>query len=307
MKRLHAARLVILRPDGHGSAEGGQDGKQVRGERRAALGVVPGHEDIAGDAAGAAHLIAGNEDGVPFQGRQPGRLFGRPPADHLGREIEQFLDRDGGADVDSRFLFGDPSQFRNPGNIDQKLGLLLLIDSRGGVAEDELDLLASGLSDELFLEPVDLRKRTGPIPLMAAAGEMEGPRRRAGGGKQVQVDAGELTPALDREGGINQAFLSLVLAGIVVVGEGPHRMKNRAVARAATEIAAKNVLDLLLGRCRLLLQKSVRIHDEPGRAKAALRAVVRRDAVLGRIQLVMDAAYALGGRHHHAIDRAQRP
>jgi hypothetical protein len=84
-------------------------------------------------------------------------------------------------------------------------------------------------------------------------------------------------------------------------------MVARSVARAATEIAAKNVLDLLLRRGRLLLKEGVRIHDESGRAKAALGAIIRRDAVLGRIQLFMDAANALGGRHHHAIDRAQGP
>ena len=91
------------------------------------------------------------------------------------------------------------------------------------------------------------------------------------------------------------------------MGQRPHGVKDRPVARTATEIAAKNVLDLLLRRGRLLLKEGVRIHDEAGRAKATLRAVIRRDAVLRRVQLVMDAANAFGGRHHHAIDRAQGP
>ena len=86
--------IVIVR------AERGQDGEQVGGERRAAMGVVAGHEDVAGDAARAAHLVAGDEGGVPLQGPQAGRLLGRPPADHFGREIDQPLDRHRGTDVE---------------------------------------------------------------------------------------------------------------------------------------------------------------------------------------------------------------
>ena len=59
-------------------------------------------------------------------------------------------------------------QFRDAGDVDQIPGFLLLIDSRGGIAEDELDLLSTRLTDELFLESVDLANRAGPIPLMAS-------------------------------------------------------------------------------------------------------------------------------------------
>src|SRR5439155_21137840 len=143
--------------------------------------------------------------------------------------------------------------------------------------------------------------------LMAAAGEMKGARRLAGGRKQVQVDAGEFTSAFDWERWINQAFLGLVLGGVVVTSEGPHRTKDRAIAGTATEIAPEDVLDFLLGGGRLLLQEGVRIHDETRRAEPALGAVMRRDAVLGRVQPFVNVTNALGGRHHHAIDRAQGP
>ena len=99
----------------------------------------------------------------------------------------------------------------------------------------------------------------------------------------------------------------LVAGGIVVAGERAHAVQDRAIAGASAEVAAEDVLDLPLGRRRVLLQERVRIHHEARRAEAALRAVVRRDAVLDRVEPFADAADPFDGRHHHAVDRAERP
>ena len=93
------------------------------------VGMVAGHEDVAGDAAGAAHLIAGQEAGVPDQLPQPGRLFGGPPADHFGDVIHQVLDRHRRTDVNSRFLLRDPPQLGDAGNVDEIRRLLLLVNT----------------------------------------------------------------------------------------------------------------------------------------------------------------------------------
>ena len=299
-----ASAFVVLRSDMDCRAERGQDREQVGGKRRAAVGMVAGHEDVAGDAARAAHLIAGQEAGVPDQLPQPGRLFGGPPADHFGDVIHQALDRHRGPDVNSRFLLRDPSQLRDAGNVDEIRRLLLLVDTRGRVAEDELDLLLAGLTDELLLEPVDLRERGGAVPFPTAAREMEG-SRRAGRGQLLQVDPGKLTSPRDRVGRIHQAFLGLVRGGIVVAGQGPNAMKDGSIARAATEVAAEDILDFLLRGRRLLLQEGVGRHDESRRAEPALRAVVHGDAVLNRVQSFVNVANAFGGRDHHAIERSR--
>ena len=47
--------------------------------------------------------------------------------------------------------------------------LLVLVDPRRRVAEDELDLLPAGLADALRLEPLDLLERDRAIPLPPAA------------------------------------------------------------------------------------------------------------------------------------------
>ena len=108
-------------------AERGQDREQVGGKRRTLAGVVAGHEDVTGDAARAAHLIAGQEAGVPDQLPEPGRLFGGPPADHFGDVIHQPLNRHRGPDVNSRFLLRDPPQLSDAGNVDEIRRLLLLV------------------------------------------------------------------------------------------------------------------------------------------------------------------------------------
>ncbi len=168
---------VVPRTDDDRRPESGQDGEQVGGEGGASVRMVPGHEDIAGDAPRATQLIAGDHAGVPLQGDEPGRLFGRMPADHLGREIDQSLDRDRGTDPEAIVPFGDPSELRDPGDVDQERGLLARIDPRRGVSEDELDRFSARLTDELSLESVDLSERAGSVPLPTAAGEVEGPRR----------------------------------------------------------------------------------------------------------------------------------
>ena len=65
---------------------------------------------------------------------------------------------------------------------------------------------------------------------------------------------------------------------VVVARQGARGFQNGAIAGAAAEIAAVDVLHLTLGRLRMLLQESVRVHDEARRAVAALRAVVGRNA-----------------------------
>ena len=50
--------------------------------------------------------------GVPRQGPQARRLLRRPPADHLGRDVDQALDRHGGADADPGVVLGDLSRAR---------------------------------------------------------------------------------------------------------------------------------------------------------------------------------------------------
>ena len=73
-KRFSAAG-ICLRTDDDRCAQRCEDREQVGGKWSAALGMVAGHENIARHAARAAHLIAGNQDGVPLESLQAGRLF----------------------------------------------------------------------------------------------------------------------------------------------------------------------------------------------------------------------------------------
>src|SRR5205823_6187570 len=146
----------------------------------------------------------------------------------------QSLERHAGADMDSVFLLVQASQFRYAGNVDLIPWLLVLIDAGGSIAEDELDLLPACQSDKLFLEPLDLCERAGPVPFATAAAEVQRPRRLAEGRKHIQVNASEFAPVFDRETRINQAFLGMVLDGIVVPGKCPYRVKDRTISGAAT-------------------------------------------------------------------------
>ena len=89
-------------------AKSGQDREQVGGKRRAAVSMVAGHEDVAGDAPLAPHLIASKKARMSDQLPEPDRLFGGPAADHFGDVIHEPLDWHRGADVYSRFLLRDP-------------------------------------------------------------------------------------------------------------------------------------------------------------------------------------------------------
>ena len=116
-----------------------------------------------------------------------------------------------------------------------------------------------------------------------------------------------MTSGPDPERRVDQAARGHFPGGIEVGGQGPDAVEDRAISRASAEVAAEEVLDLLLSRRRLLLQEGVGVHHEARRAEPALRAVIRRDDILGRVHPPVDAADALGGRHHHAVDRAERP
>ena len=89
-------------------------------------------------------------------------------------------------------------------------------------------------------------------------------------------------------------------------GEAAHRVEDRAVARAAAEVAREQVLDGLLGRLLVLAQMRVGRHDESRAAVAALRAVAVGQALLHGVEAVAAVADPLDGRDRHAVDRGHR-
>src|SRR5437773_2372496 len=78
------------------------------------------------------------------------------------------------------------------------------------------------------------------------------------------------------------------------------RLDDVLVARAAAQVAGHPVADLLLRRARVLLQQPVRAGDHPGRAVAALQAVLLRERLLQRMQLAA-LLEALDGEHVGAL------
>ena len=76
---------------------------------------------------------------------------------------------------------------------------------------------------------------------------------------------------------------------------GLNRLHNVLVTGAAAEIAGDAVPDLLLRRVRVLLEEAVGAGDHPGRAEAALQAMMLAKGVLQRMQRAV--------RLRHALDR----
>ena len=99
-------------------------------------------------------------------------------------------------------------------------------------------------------------------------------------------------------------FWDLIRSSVIIRSKCTHAMKNGPIACAATKIAPINILNLLLGRGRILLQKCVRVHDKTRRAKTTLASIVFRNANLGRVQPLMDTANPFRSSHHHSINRA---
>src|SRR5256886_16464475 len=80
------------------------------------------------------------------------------------------------------------------------------------------------------------------------------------------------------------------------LGGALHRLDDVHVPGAPAKVAFEAPADLVLGRVRVLRQQVGRGHDEPGRAVAALQAVLVPEGLLDRVQL------AIFG---HALDRRQ--
>src|SRR3954469_8156888 len=57
------------------------------------------------------------------------------------------------------------------------------------------------------------------------------------------------------------------------------------VARAAAQIAADPLADLVLARLRVLVEQPGRLHDHPGRTEAALEAVLIPEGLLERVEV----------------------
>ncbi len=66
--------------------------------------------------------------------------------------------------------------------------------------------------------------------------------------------------------------------------------------------AAENLFQVCLRSFRIVLQVSVRIHDKPRRAEAALSAIVHRNAILRRIKTVVNVANAFGGCERVSVE-----
>ena len=73
--------------------------------------------------------------------------------------------------------------------------------------------------------------------------------------------------------------------GANVLAGGLHRVDDRGVAGAAAVGVLQALLYLRIGRIRVLVQQRLGLHDEPGRAEAALRRPVADEGGLERMQL----------------------
>src|SRR5437773_7331671 len=69
-------------------------------------------------------------------------------------------------------------------------------------------------------------------------------------------------------------------------GDLADRLHDADVCCAATEVAGDGLPDLVLGGVRVLGQKSLRRHDEPRRAVAALERTHLQEPLLERVQAV---------------------
>src|SRR6476469_3175513 len=90
-----------------------------------------------------------------------------------------------------------------------------------------------------------------------------------------------------------------------------HGLEDVPVPGAAADVALQRLLDLVLGRARVLAQQRGRTHEHPGRAVAALESVMLVEGLLQRRQLLalaepfdgLDArAVRLDGEKHAALD-----
>src|SRR5262245_52095241 len=63
-----------------------------------------------------------------------------------------------------------------------------------------------------------------------------------------------------------------------------HRLDDRLIARAAADVPAERVDDLVFARRRLAGQQLVDRHHEPGRAETALEPVLLEERLLDRVQ-----------------------
>jgi hypothetical protein len=82
---------------------------------------------------------------------------------------------------------------------------------------------------------------------------------------------------------------------------------DRRIAGAAAEIALKRGFHLRLGRLGHLHPERIERHDETGRAKTALAAVMIDHRLLHRVQPAVAPGKMLDRDHMAAIDRGQKP
>src|SRR5262249_10220661 len=78
-----------------------------------------------------------------------------------------------------------------------------------------------------------------------------------------------------------------------------------AIARTAAEVASEEIFYLLFGRRLMLLQIGMHVHNETGSAETALRSIVDSDAMLHRIEPVVQVPNAFNRRHLTVGDAAQ--
>jgi hypothetical protein len=109
--------------------------------------------------------------------------------------------------------------------------------------------------------------------------------------------AGDL---LQRVGALQRLADDLVLGRAVVVhldlpGGGHDRVDDLRVARAAAEVAADRLADLVLGRARVVGQQRLCGHDHARRAVAALRCEVLGERRLDRVQRAVGRQALDGG------------
>ena len=83
-------------------------------------------------------------------------------------------------------------------------------------------------------------------------------------------------------------------AGTQIFAGRLHRADDRRVARAAAVGVLETLLDIHLARVRVLVQQRLGLHDESGRAEAALRRAVADESILKRMQFRPAAGTVLG-------------
>ena len=87
-------------------------------------------------------------------------------------------------------------------------------------------------------------------------------------------------------------------AGAQILAGRLHRADDRRVAGAAAIGVLQALLDLHLARVRVLVQQRLGLHDEPGRAEAALRRPVADEGILKRMQFKRVAGFILAAFPH---------